>query len=220
MIEIPTADRTMQVWGWCQTAFRQQGHKLAFPAKTDYYKTYQWRYAQRLSEKFVEWRFNDHTAQAYLNLSAEYIRVRRLLHKGLSAFFQSNMLQVCYDKMDQHQNLEEERLRSIDVAHKFLTSKCGDKPPERVLLLRESFDSFRNIVEWHAASKLPAVYMAVSKACMIAINALEVKLPQERAMLPDKATLFGLRASIVEDTNLRTNIKSILGNDWRALCTR
>ena len=220
MDEILTPDRIMQVWGWCQSAFLEHGHKLSFPPLTDPRKTYQWRHARRLATQLAEWHFDDQTAQVYLGLAAGYIKSKKLLHKGLSAFFQSNMLQLCHTKMEERIRFDEERIKSIDAAHRFLRSKCGDVPTERVLLRRESFDSFRNIVVWHGSSNLPAVYMAVSRPCMIAINALEEKLPQERVLLPSKAALFSLMTTISEDVHLRTNVRSILGDDWRSLCAR
>jgi hypothetical protein len=220
MIQIlETPSKTLRIWKLCQDAFALHGIRLTFPKNTDPHKTYQWRYVSRLTRKIDEWGFDKPTAKAFIDFSVGYVSERKLLHKGLSVFFQSNMLDVCYNRMKKHSDRMSKRVGQFNLSHMFITAKCKGRPITKVLLDRESFDSFRNITRWFESGDLSAIYLATSIGCTKALSALATIAPNERSLLPPESELYCLALNASKDDDFRSQTKTILGNDWRmTLC--
>lgn len=211
----------LRTWAWCQEAFVKHGIKLDFPKNTDPKKTYQWRYATRLSRKIDEWELDRDTARAYIKFAVEYIKDKRLLHKGLTAFFQNNMMDVCYNKMQNSISMTDNRIAKLIDTRKFLESKCMHRPFVKVLLGRESFDKFRNIVRWSQSKDISQVYMSISASCTAALANLAIIAPNERGLLMSDSDLYQSAQEFLSDNMFRLRAKTILGNDWRPMpCLR
>jgi hypothetical protein len=217
---LETPINVLRTWKWCQDAFAAKGRKLVFPKHADPQKTYQWRYAAKLTQKIDEWGFDKPTAKAFINFAVGYVDERKLLHKGLSIFFQSNMLDVCCDRMQKHSTRLSNRIEQLRLSHKFITTKCNNKPLVGVLLNRISFNKLRNIVRWYENGDLCVIYLAVSIASTEALEKLAIIAPNERILLPTKAELYCLAVDFSKDSDFCPQAKAILGNDWRAICNR
>lgn len=221
MIKIQEApDAALRTWRWCQDAFASRGRKLTFPKHTDPRKTYQWRYAAKLAQKLEEWGFDDSTAKTFINFAVDYVSEKRLLHKGLSVFFQSNMLEVCYERIQKHATKVSGRLEQLRLMHRFVTAKCAGNPLVSVLLNRDSFDKFRNIVQWFENGQINVLYLSLSLGCTAALSRLDIIAAEERSLLPPKSELYCLAIDFIKDEELRSQVKAILGSDWRELCPR
>jgi len=215
---LETPDIALRTWKWCQAAFASRGRKLTFPKHTDPRKTYQWRYAARLARKIEEWGFDDATAKVFISSAVDYVSEKKLLHKGLSVFFQSNMLEVCYNRIRKHASKIANRIEQLRLAHDFVVVKCAGRPLVSVLLSRDSFDKFRNVVQWYDTGRINILYLALSIGCTSALSKLAVIAGEERSLLPTESELYCLAVDFVKDDELRLQAKSILGNDWRELC--
>jgi hypothetical protein len=213
-----TVSRT---WRWCQEAFALHGIKLAFPKNTSPQKTYQWRYATKLAQKIDEWGLDRSTARAFIGFAVEHVKEKKLLHKGLSVFFQNNMMDICYDRMQTCSSDEHNKIQRFHVVHDFVVSRCNNRSTVSVLLGRESFDTFRNIVKWYQAGDITTSYIALSSACVMALSKLIVVAPSERNLLPSDSELYCLAIKLIKDEDFSSQAKAILGNDWRmTLCKR
>ena len=215
MITTQSPPNTLRTWRWCQDAFASRGRKLTFPGHTDHKKTYQWRYAARLAQKLEEWGFDDPTSKAFIDFTTDYISEKRLLHKGLSVFFQNNILEICCERMQKHSDRMTNRIEQLKSIHDFITTKCDGKPVVSVLLNRESLDKFRNIVQWFETNKINAIYLSLSSNCTAALSRLDIIAADERRLLPTKSELYCLAVDFTKDDNLRTQAKTILNDDWR-----
>ncbi len=211
-------DRITQVWSWCKDAFARRGSILKFPEHTEPHKTYQWRYAKRLAETLEEWEFDDHTAIAFIDSAASYVKERKLLHKGLSAFFQSNILEVCYDRLESQQCNEIKKLESLRSTREFLDGQI--RPTTRALLNRQRLGARYNIVEWFTSGNICKLYLALSASCTYVLGVVAKQDQLQRTLLPSSAELFCERSAIDRDQSLRREAEAILGSDWRKLCPR
>jgi hypothetical protein len=206
-------------WKWCQEAFAQHGIKLTFPKNTNPQKTYQWRYVTRLAHKIDEWGLDRSTAKAFINFAVGYVKEKKLLHKGMSVFFQNNMMDVCYDRMRKHSTTVCSKIVRFQKVHEFVTVKYHNKSKTAILLNRESFDKMRNIVIWHRTGDITEQYLALSAACTEALSKLAIVAPHERILLPTESELYCLAINLTKDGDFRSKAKAILGNDWRmTLC--
>jgi hypothetical protein len=219
MVQLSTDNEsTEKVWNWCKEAFAKNGFNLRFPQSTDRYKTYQWRYASRLAQQFEEWEFDDDTAAAFLDTAVSYIRGKRLLRKGLSAFFQSNMLQICYDRLSELDNLTESRICQISRSHKFVDNRRKGRSIRDTLLACDDSRTRNNVVEWYEVDKVTASYLAISISCTNALAQLSRIDIDQRELLPSTGELFCLCSELSEDSTLKQQALIILGNDWRQSC--
>jgi len=218
MSKLHTVDENVwKVWNWCVEAYRRCGQTLKFPEGTNPTKTYQWRYAARLAKKLEEWEFDDATSIVLIRYAAEHANEKRLLRKGLVAFFQGNILDVCYDRIDGECERTDQRLAILRQNHGFLSARANGQPLASVLLSRVTPESYYNIVEWYERNRLSALYMSISKSCTQALSRLSKKCPEQRELLPGKAELFCLLDELIADRTIKTQAARILGDDWRKL---
>jgi hypothetical protein len=219
MSKIHTIDETAvwKVWNWCIDAYRRCGQTLKFPEATNPTKTYQWRYAARLAKKLEEWEFDDQTSIVFIRHAAEYAKEKRLLRKGLSAFFQSNILDICYDRIDDECEKVDRRLALLRQNHGFLSARADGKPIINILLSRPEPDSYYNIVDWFDRHRISTMYMAFSRSCTTALSRLSEISPDQRDLLPRPTELFCLMDSLTDNLIFKKQASQILGDDWRTL---
>lgn len=210
--------RVHQVWEWCCSSYAKVGYILRFPKNTDPQKTYQWRYAARLAKQLDEWDFDDKTCQVFIDHVAAYSKEKRLLRKGLAAFSQTNILQICYDRLEKFHQRSESVITTLARTNHFLSQQSKSCSFEQCLLHRDSPDAFFNVVDWYDIGKLPTVYIALSKSCMSALSKIARIDPDQRKMLPTRSKLFIARQNFVENSMEIGPAKAALGNDWRELC--
>jgi hypothetical protein len=210
-------DHIMTVWEWCSEAYLQHGFKLTFPAKTDPTKTYQWRYARSITLKFAEWEFDEETAKQFITIAIGHCKDAGVLRKGLAALHQTNLLQICYDRLQKQVDSNKRCADSIEHIHAWLMARSNGDLLE-TLLSRQAPDEFCNLVKWVQASRISRLYLALSRTCGKALARLSRTHPEEREILPKTTTLYMLRSEFIEDAGNAINAKRILGKDWRELC--
>lgn len=206
------------VYSICQEEFIKYGYRVKFPANTDPHKTYQWRYLEKLCKNLEQWDFDEGTARVFINSVAEYAKSKKLLHKGLSIFHQSNVLQICYNKVTKIQDNRTQRLETIQSIHNKLHVRCGSRPPLKVLSERGGLGCDYNIVKWYLNGDLNDLYLSVSEPCLKAITIVAQKDNEQRRMLPQDSKIFGIWVAVSEDYDFKRELKAILGSEWRSLC--
>lgn len=217
MTQLRTSDEEIQkVWNWCYAEFVAAGFKIDFPKNTDKRKTYQWRYAAKLVEKLDEWEFDEATSKVFIKSVVQYSKKNKLIHKGMSAFFQNNMLQICYNNLKDMKKDNNAELASVISSKKFLDAKLDNKPAEIVLL--EKGRIFTNVVEWYENGKLSILFLALSKSCTKALFKLKETDLTQRRLIPSTAELLLIRDSLSDNSDLVKQLSMILGNDWRKQC--
>jgi hypothetical protein len=210
------ADRTSDIWKWCQAAYSEQGVNLKFPKGTDPRKTYQWRFAAKLAQKTSEWGLDENTTKQFIRTAISYAKRRGLLHKGLSIFCQANMLEECYKQLLAEDHAVQDTAEILRQTRRFLA--MSGETLTRQLLRRSHPDAPANITIWFEAGELPAVYMALSMACTAALAKLAISDPDERQRLPKRAELLLLASNLAADVQLKWTAKAILEDDWRPPC--
>jgi len=210
-------DAVWKVWNWCIDAFGRCGQTLKFPDNTNPIKTYQWRYTARLVRKLEEWEFDDQASVIFIRYAVEYARDKRLLRKGLSAFFQNNILDICYDRIDSECEEIDKRLALLRKNHSFLLAHTDGKLFINVLLSRSAPDTYYNIVEWFERHRISTIYMALSRSCTVALSRLSKTSPEQRSLLPKSSELFCIMNELTNNVAFRRQALLILGNDWREL---
>lgn len=217
MISQPASDdRILTIWDWCFQAYLRHGRRISFPKGTDPTKTYQWRFARSLANKIDEWEFDDDTARQFINVAVKYAKNKGLLNKGLAAFHQSNMLQVCYDEL---QKMQRNRDRTADIlsdSHRWVQDKTAGKDPIRCMLGRIHYDAMCNLSLWYQSSKITPLYMSLSRNCSRALTRLAKRDPAERGLLPSDIELYRMRIKFLADDENRSAAVTVLGEDLRA----
>jgi len=130
-------DMVFMVWDWCSNIYSQHGIKLKFPNNTKPQNTYQWRYCKSLANKFIEWDFDDDTAQYFINVAVGYSKQLGTLRKGLAALHQNNMLETVHKLMLRDQDNNQQSISLISTTNKWLTTQIGPDDPTEILLDRE-----------------------------------------------------------------------------------
>jgi len=210
-------DRIQAVWDWCSEAYLRHGKRLTFPANTDRKKTYQWRYARAIANKFQQWDFDDQTARKFIDIAVNYAKQKGSLHKGLAVLHQSNMLDVCYKKLQEQSDKNGQELDVLASTKKWF-DQVTDGNTINILLHRADPRSFSNLTIWYRANRLSPLFLALSHSCTSALTRLQKDNPDERTMLPTAARLFSLRSKIVQDLNTFKQARRIFKTDWRELC--
>jgi len=199
-----------RIWEICVAVYLQHGHRLALPEKTDLKRTYQWRYATLISQKFAEWDFDEQTATKFIKIAINRAKERGVLKKGLAVLHQKNMLEVCFKLMDAESTRNDSVLEQLQSAQRFMLEKT--KGNVAAMLERQNLDAFANIVIWYRSNRVPDIYLALSKACWKALSLLTTT---DRAMMPSKAKLYTLREQFIADDNNCKAAMALLGKDWR-----
>lgn len=211
-------ERVLEVWDLCSAGYIQHGRKLNFPANTTPSKTYQWRYAKALANKFDEWNFDTATAQRFVDIAIRHAKQCKTLHKGLAALHQGNLLQICYDVLLAEEENNNQSLSSLGHIKRWWDSQLAGKQPLKTLLHRQTSGAYCNLVIWYQSSKLSPLYLALSKTCGIAMARLSEQDQSERALLPKATELYRLRTEFLTDLGTKKQAQTIFGNDWRELC--
>jgi len=214
-----TADRIQTIWHWCCDAYLRRGHRLSFPRGTDPTKTYQWRYLEALERQFHTWDFDDALCRRFIDIAAAYATERGLIRKGLSIFFQRNLLRVCYDRLRADEDRHASILEALASSHAWLAEHgMGMGRQVDTLLERGGLGSYTNLTKWYQAGHITDLYLALSRACGIALARLANADGQERALLPKATKLVLVRAPLVRDPLLKARAREILQDDWRQMC--
>ncbi len=207
--------RVYKIWNWCCESYSKIGHILRFPQATDPQKTYQWRYITHLAGKLEEWEFDDATSKTFIDHVASYVKDKNLLRKGLSAFCQDNILQVCYNRFEASIAKSDLFIHSLAASATFLQKNTINDSILAGLMGRKTPDSMFNIVTWYEIGKLSKYYLALSKSCTIAMASIAKIDKDQRDMLPKQSELYILRAKCISDRINGLKSKQVLGSDWR-----
>lgn len=218
-LEILVDDLDIQkTWDLCKSAFAEHGHILRFPAGTNHRRTYQWRYATRLTQKFQDWEFDDGLATFFISTAVAYIRKRGLLRKGMTAFFQANLLDICCREAEKAYGRRNQLLNNVRESHAFIQSVTEHSNTTTQLVIRKSFADDYNLVRWYRAGRVSLMYLSVSAICAKAICRIAAMSPQQRQLLPDAKEFTAQYVEITSDSVLKSQLQNILGSDWRKLC--
>jgi hypothetical protein len=209
-------DTVEKVWAWCQDSFKKHKVNISFPKDTDRTKTYQWRYASRLVRRIEEWEFDDNTARAFIDAVVGYARDNHLLRKGLAAFFQGNVLQICYDRLGEREEIVDAKATRLAESKRFVDAHSGGESIVEVLVGRNS--TRFNIVEWYEIDKISKLYLATSRACTVALARLKKLDDGQRELLPTASELLSLCSDVSTDQSFSRKLALILGSDWRKVC--
>ncbi len=213
-METVADDRVMAVWEWCYDVYLQHGVRIAFPTNTDPHRTYQWRFVSSITKKFSEWGFDDHTAKRFIEIAIDQAKKRGVLRKGLAALHQSNMLDICYKIITSQQHDNTDQIKSLTLMKRWYDAHVGQNDPMKILLQRRTRKALPNIILWYQASTLSDLFLALSKACGLAIAKLQDNVVEKR-MLPTTTSLYLLRSEFLSERNNRQITRTLFGIDWR-----
>lgn len=210
--------RVLNVWSWCSEAYLRAGRRLSLPAKTDPCKTYQWRYAQAIAKKFEEWDLSDEAAKKFIDIAVRTAKERGMLQKGLAVLHQTNMLALCYDKLQAESASNSQTLESLRHVRSWLDKKIGSGDAVEVLLRRADPEGFCNLTMWFQASRISPLYLALSRSCSKALARLNRDSQDERGLLPKVTELYLLREEFLKDQGNCSQAREIFEQDWREPC--
>jgi hypothetical protein len=200
-------NRVLDVWQWCSEVYIQYGRKLTFPADTDPSKTYQWRYVKAITQKFEEWDFDEPTAKRFIDIAIERSKILGIMHKGLAALHQKNLLDLCYKILQEECKNNDQDIESIKFTKDWLDGRAKNFGLTQVLLDRDDPDSFCNLVKWYQASKISDLYLSLSKSCRRAI--VEIEGTDERTLLPKATTLHKVRLKFISNLANKKELEKI-----------
>jgi hypothetical protein len=205
--------RIRVIWDWCSDAYLQHGFKIKLPQANDIRKTYQWRFVKAIAEKFNEWNFDDDTAIRFIRIAVAQAKLRGVLKKGLAALHQTNMLNICYDILNNEKNENDNIIASLNMQKTWYDNHIGNDPLA-TLLHRSGHGALPTLIIWYQASRISDHFIALSRPCYKALLRLQGDVMESR-MLPAPTSLYLLRNTFFSDTNNVCVSQSIFGDDWR-----
>lgn len=219
MSTIQIEDNQVQhVWDLCSAAYLRHGSRLSMPANTDPTKTYQWRYAKAITAKFNEWDFDNDTSAKFIDIAAKRAKERGLLHKGLSILHQNDMLQICFQALQQEERGNKGNVVLLRDTKNWVDSQINGRDPISVLLARTSNRALCNLSIWYKASKLSNLYLSLSQSCRTALSRLSQQSPDERGQFPSAPKLYMLRVEFLNDIGNKRHAQQIFNSDWNEIC--
>lgn len=206
---------TLQVWELCRGTFARYGCNLKFPKNTPKEKTYHWRFASRLNEKFKEWEFDAPAREACIEIAAQTAGHKRLRQNGLAALFRDDLLQICYSELNRRHTDSQLAINNIQESHDFVISMCAGKDLLSVLSLTGPGQFNTNLVVWYERGRISPEYVAMSRACHEALKRLEIADPGQRSLVINQQRIDYLRSQLLKNDNFNTAVENILATDWR-----
>lgn len=203
-MELIKDDQIYTVWHICQDVYKNLGYDLNFPKGTDPKKTYQWRYLTSIVKKFKSWDLDENEIEAFIKIAANQVKISGLLHKGLSVLHQNNLLDVSYERLKKSSRNSEQNSCLIIKNHKWLLRQATDGDIRNILLKKQG--SMKNIVLWHQSNSISALYIAISKMCMLVYDQLSAA---ELALMPTKSQLYLIRQDFMVDPNAIQIVREI-----------
>ena len=203
--------KVFTVYSWFQTEMCKVGRKIKFPKCSDKTKTYQFRWTKNFVNKcYNELDLNDEIVYFLISDMVGYAKNQKLLNKGTQILCMSNIIDICYQGLENMAEDEVSLIEELTSCHNFLYEQTNDKDI-LVHRLTEAEKGCSNLLYWHNLGYLTEVYMALSKNCSQALT----KLPkEEKEELPTQFELFRICTHVVSD-DLLPRLKVILGSDLR-----
>lgn len=212
-----------RTWGLCTAAYLQHANrKLSLPPDTDPTKTYQWRYLEALTRRIQELALNDQQAKTFIEIAVQYATSHRLLNKGLSIFLQNNLYDVWMEELRRRDATKQGTVGIIARTNAWLRAELDayrGKSPARahktmtdLLLHCETPGGYSNLVRWHQSGQLPEQYLVLSRSCGAALSRVH---EDDRRLLPKNSRLFVLRMALLNDSSVKFQLRTLLGDDWR-----
>jgi hypothetical protein len=205
-----TDDPAWPTWVLCRSVLRSLNYSLRFPKNTDPRKTYQWRYVTTLASRFDEWGFDKPTAKVFLEIAAKKLGAANIRRNGLNCFFSNGLMEAVHKELEALECDQADDLEGIKRSHAFVTAK---KDSKQSLLGRN--ESGYNLITWFMADRITASYLALSRSCSSALDAVRELDPLQADKLPTKAALFAKRRKALTDNEFVLAAKQIIGDDWK-----
>lgn len=184
-----------------------------FPKDTDPRRTYKWRCLETFLAKMDEYQLDLPTAYRVIDAMVDHAHLHNLLRqRGLSILSSASLIEIGHKSITrEHQDqsgIIEVIKKDIDFIKQY---------PDRLtaLLRREVSSGGPNILKWHMRGELSSGFLAISKACQLAMHQLT---PLERSMLPSRLRLLELRGQCTATVLLKYRLKFLFGNDWGVTC--
>ena len=203
-MEVIDDDEIYTVWHICQDVYKNLGYDLNFPKDTDPKKTYQWRYIKSIVSKFRLWDLTADEMAAFIKIAAEQVKSSGLLHKGLSVLHQNNILDISFEKYKRTLRNEDQNINLLLKHHKWLLKQAKGDSIRNTLLKKQG--SMKNIVLWYQSNSISALYIALSKMCMLAYAQLS---SAELSMMPTKSQLYLIRQDFMVNPKAKQIMQEI-----------
>lgn len=211
-------DQVQNVWDWCSEAYLRHGSRLTLPANTNPTKTYQWRYARAITNKFNEWNFDTDTSRKFIDIAAKRAKECGLLHKGLAILHQHNMLQICYEELQQEERHNHDNISLLRGMKQWVDSQIGDSDPLSIMLSRANNRSLCKLTIWYKATKLSPLYLSLSQSCRTALSRIQESFPDERRLMPSAPQLYVQRTEFLDEVENKRQAQLIFTTDWKEIC--
>ena len=203
-----------QILRWCHLALAPT-RQLILPPIAKLIKTYQWRHAQRISERLGAQNLDAAAAHAFIQAAAQYIRRRGLFRQGLSAFLLAEVWQGAGEILQRKQESTRTVLAALRRSCSFLDS-FGNVSRSRLLCKRAHLGEQCNLTVWFLTDRLELPFLALSRSAKEALAYVRHTDLAERELLPSRVELYMICAKMMVDSDFIEQAKQILKDDWRS----
>lgn len=207
--------RVAEVWRLCCDIYHLHGRKLSLPAGTDPAKTYQWRYVTKLAQQLEEWEFDDSTARHFVEVAVGYAKAKGLMAKGLALLCQTNLLKICYDRLQADMDRAKDARASLSGSAEWVRARVANGDPVAAMTRRSKPGAYSELTRWYRERGVNDLYLALSKSAGRALNRLAETDPAERSLLPSAGVLYLLREEFTADESNMRAARAVLGGDCK-----
>lgn len=198
------------VYDLCKKHFEKVNVILKFPKGTPPHLTYQWRSISTITKKFTDWNFTLEEVDLFIGVVIS--KSRGFEHKGLTILNDSNVLEECYEQVKILESREHQSIKVLRNCHECLYKQSKNGLLVDCLISRRKPGALTNIVTYFESGKLVKLYLAFSRPCIVALELLGHKHPDERKMCPSVGSLLYTRRCQSQD--IIPQVREILGSDF------
>jgi hypothetical protein len=203
-------DDVMVIYRWFQSAACRAGRTIKMPEGTDPTKTYQYRSVRKFADRAVnEWQLDMRTIKLLIEAVVAYGKRNNLLDHGAGILNVNHVLELCVQTIESSIHRTSVILSSLSDSKTYLERNALADPAKLASARRTG--GYSNLFCLFESGTLSIEYLALSKSCATALRSVD-----ERASLPSDRELFKVRARILLDKEINTQVAAILGNDLLA----
>ena len=213
-IALPDETKILDIFRYCQKSFARYGVQLSFPAGTEPCKTYKWRYLEGFIEHMEKLGLSIQTSYKLIDAMVDHAHThKQLRHRNLAILASASLLSIGCRAIAKEDKNHKDIVEVLKQDVEFVDSQGDDRLA--VLMHRQNRTTAPDIVKWHMQGKISTGFLAISRACRVAMSRLTER---ERAMLPNIAELHDIQRRCVATVALKYRLKAVMDNDWGITC--
>lgn len=202
-----TDELVLTIYSWFQSAMRSVGRDAKLPQARNVANTYPFRATKLFAERcYNELGLDDKTIRGLLYDIVKYAAKEGILSKGAQMLVMGTITDICRKSIEDTIEAEANLALEIQRCKQFMSTVGHENLIEPV-----SVGGFSKFVYWFNLGYITPTYVAISRSCMKALNALPAS---DRNELPSDSELLRICTHTVANDTV-DELRKMMGTDLR-----